>query len=329
MGMTLANLATSLGEPQVMTKAAILDVIRWSRILNFLPFENVNKLILEVEKVQRLPDAGGFRKFNGAYNEGGAAETYKVFEALKMFGEDFTVDRWTPKEEVQKQIQMKLKSYSLAFNDQFINGDSAVNADAWDGLRKKVTAMQARQTLWFAASNAAGLDATANAVSARKFFATLTRGVRRCNGGKCDLIVANEAFIDGLTRSAMLLQASGNYLNTTRDALDRKITTWNDIPIVDIGLKKDQSTEIITSTEVGGDSTANTTSVYFMSFDMLDGIYGAQMEPFRFYDPLNGAEMETKPAKMYRVDWPHTVVSFGNFGIVRARNLKAPDSWTE
>jgi hypothetical protein len=110
--------------------------------------------------------------------------------------------------------------------------------------------------------------------------------------------------------------------------LGREILTFKGKPLFDVGFKADQTTEIITDTEVGGDSSANTSSIYFCSFDKQEGVYGIQLDTLKFYDPLNGGEMESKPSKMKRIDWWNGLASFGSHGITRMRNIKAAGSWT-
>ncbi|MFX7690393.1 hypothetical protein ABTJ45_20420, partial [Acinetobacter baumannii] len=63
---------------------------------------------------------------------------------LKIFGGKFDIDRVVASingliDEVQFQLQQKVKATRALFHDTFINGDSAVDANAFDGIDKAVT----------------------------------------------------------------------------------------------------------------------------------------------------------------------------------------------
>ena len=128
---------------------------------------------------------------------------------------------------------------------------------------------------------------------------------------------------------ARYIQASGGaFLDVTKDSFDRDIPTYRGVPIIDMGYKKDQSTEIITNTETAGDAGADATSVYAVSFDEREGLTGIQLSPPEFYDPLGGGESESKPVKKKRLDWWVGLASYGSYGIVRGRNVEGAVNWT-
>ena len=198
-----------------------------------------------------------------------------------------------------------------------------------EGLKKRVANMPSRQTqYWTSTTTAAPLDPTASAANARRFFDVFDKGVLYCNAGQADAIYCNQDFIWGMGKAARYMQTQGNFLAVTKDSLEREVITWKGIPLVDMGFKRDQSTEVITNTETAGDSGADSTSVYIVSHNTEEGVYGIQINNFDAYDPLNGGEMESKPSKLRRIDWWNGIASFGSYGAVRLRNLAAPSSWT-
>jgi hypothetical protein len=96
-------------------------------------------------------------------------------------------------------------------------------------------------------------------------------------------------------------------------------------PIVDVGLKADQSTEIIANTEgTGGAST----SVYIARWDATDGAIGVQKAPIGVYDPLEGREMESLPAHLLRCDWGCMIVPRSDYCIARIGGIANPANWT-
>jgi hypothetical protein len=223
---------------------------------------------------------------------------------------------------------MKIKALTYDWKNCFINGDHATDENQFEGLKKRVAAMPTRQTIYAASSSSAGLDPTASAANARAYLDKFDEAWYKCNSGNVSAIFCNEGQKYGLARVMRYLQTAGNFLSTTTDVLGREILTFKGKPLFDVGFKADQTTEIITDTEVGGDSSANTSSIYFCSFDKQEGVYGIQLDTLKFYDPLNGGEMESKPSKMKRIDWWNGLASFGSHGITRMRNIKAAGSWT-
>jgi hypothetical protein len=331
-GITLAQLAQVTTDP--LTKFVALKILRDSPVMQGLPFENISSLTVQAQWWETLPTGGAWRSLNEGYSSAEDGQIGEGQEALFGFGGDITFDRILEqvknvvKDPIQLQQEGKLKSMTLDWNNVFINGDPATDPKQFAGLKKRVAALPARQTVYFAASNAAGLNPTNSAALAMSFFNKLEDCWHYCNGGQVSQIITNEAVILGLARAQRYAQTAGNFLDVTQDTLGRDLYTWRGKPLLDMGTKKDMSTEIITLTETGGDSGANTTSMYFVSENMDDGLYGIQLNPLSVYDPLNGGEMEAKPSKLRRVDWWNGLANFGRYCIVRGRNLLAPASWT-
>lgn len=331
-GITLAQLAQVEKDP--MAKFMELKILRDSKVMSFLPFENINTLRVGASWWETLPTGGTWRSLNEGYSSYEDGQLGEGQEALFGFGGDITFDRLleklgnTIKDPIQLQIEGRLKSMTIDWNNTFINGDPATNVKQFTGLKKRVANLPTRQTVYFAGSTSAPLDPTNSAANARAFFDKLDEMWTYCNAGMIDLIVCNEAVKLGFGRVHRYMQSAGAYLDTTKDVIGREFLTWKGKPLIDMGLLKDASTEIITNTEVAGDAGADSTSVYFVSLNTDDGLYGIQIEPLKVYDPLAGGEMESKPSKLRRVDWWNGLANFGRYCIVRGRNLAAPSSWT-
>jgi hypothetical protein len=331
MAITLAQLAKLETNP--LRKGVIMNIIRDAQLMDEFPFENVGSLKTVAVRNTKLPSVG-WRRLNEGFTTSETGDAEQVWESLFGFGGDITYDRILPKlqnmieDPVIYQTKLKVKALAYDWKDKFINGDHASDEDAIEGLKKRVSVMPSRQTVYFAGAAAAPLDPTASAALARSFFDKLDEAFQYCNVGQVNAIFCNEAVKLGLGRAARYLQTAGNFLDVTKDSLDRSIVTFRGVPLYVMGVKADQTTEIITNTEVAGDSGADSTSVYFASYNMEQGITGIQLSDIEVYDPLGGGEMESTPAKMMRIDWWNGLAGFGSYGIVRARNLAAPSSWT-
>lgn len=331
MAVTLAHLAKI--ETESLKKAVLINLLRWMKVTEILPFENVDALTTIAVRWQTLPDVA-----NRAINQGYTAsegDTEQVYESVYAFGGDINFDRVfekvknTIKPMKQLQIEMKLAAMALHFNNLFINGDHASDPLGLEGLKKRIDSYPSRQTVYFATSSGAGLDPTASVANGRAFFDKAEELCYVTNSGQVGALFMNEKLMYGFGRVARYIQASGgNFLDVTKDSFERVIPTFKGARMIDMGLKKDQFTEIITNTEAGGDSTANTTSIYAASFNMEQGITGIQLSDLEQYDPLNGGEQESLPAKLYRLEWWCGLAGFGSYGVARGRNLKGANGWT-
>jgi len=333
MAITLAQLAQVETDP--MKKFIQLNILRECRIMEILPFENVDSLQVSAQWWETLPTGGYWRSLNEGFSSSEDGQLGEGVEALFGFGTAITFDSLLEKiknvvrDPVQVQVEGKLKSMSIDYNYTFINGDPAVEPKQFAGLKKRVAALPSRQTVYFTSStSAAPLDPTGSAANGRRFFDMLETAKRYTNASQVDAILCNEDFIIGLGRAARFMQTQGNFLDVTKDTFDREIVTWHGIPLTDMGLKKDMTTEVIPTTETAGDGGADSMSVYFVSFNMDEGVHGIQLNDMTVYDPLNGGEMESKPSKLKRVDWWNGLATFGRYGITRLRNLERLADWT-
>lgn len=142
-----------------------------------------------------------------------------------------------------------------------------------------------------------------------------------------------QKFVEGATHvfcnetSWLLLGRVARRLNLYQQITDALGRTWDTIgglPFIDVGVKGDQSTEIITDTEDPGDGGNDSSSLYVVRMDDDDGLTGIQLagtSPVA-YDPLTGGEMESQPAMLRRIDWPVGLYNLSNRCICRVKGFK-------
>lgn len=332
-GITLAQLTQIERTPE--KKYIMLQLLREAKVMQRLPFENVSGLTVQAMWWEQLPDGGTFRSLNEGYTSAENGQLGDGTEAVFAFGGDVTYDRVLELiknvvgDPVKMQVDARLKVIGLNWNNQFINGDVAADPKGFNGIKKRIAGMPARQTIWAAGSTSAPFDPTASAANARSFMNMFNLAWRRTNGGNVDDILCNEDFIVGFSRVLALMQSSGNFLATTKDQFGREELTYRGATFTDMGLLKDQATEVISNTEVAGDGGADSMSVYFVSYNKDQGIYGIQLNPLKAYQPLGTGEMESKPSKLWRIDWWNGLASFGKYGMTRLRNIERLADWTE
>lgn len=333
MSYTLAQLAKI--ETQALRKGVIQTILRYSSLMETVPWENVNSLSNIAVRWETLPTVA-FRKINAGYtpNEG---DTSQIWESVYGFGGEIKFDRVFDKisntivDPKVQQTEMKLKAMALTFNDYFINGDHASDPDGFEGLKKRVASMPTRQTVYFAGTGAAAaLDPTASIANARVFVNKWEECHYKCNRGQVSAILMNEGMYYGF---AQVLRYAGTnagvgFMDITKDSFDREIVTYRGAPFIDVGYKVDMSTEIITDAETADDSGTDATSVYFVSFASDEGLTGIQLSDMEVYDPLSGGEQESTPTTLLRIDWWLGLANFGKYGIVRAHNLEGASNWT-
>lgn len=333
MAYTVAQLAKL--ETQVFKKAVLMNILRAAKVMEVLPFENVSSLTNLAVRWRTLPAGIAFRKIGAGYTEDTTGDTEQVWEAVYGFGGELKFDRVFEKitntivDPKVQQTQMKLKALALKFNEYFIDGDHASDADGFEGLKKRVSLMPSRQSVYFAGASSAALDPKASIANARTFVDKWEECWYKCQGGNVSAILTNEGMIYGFGQVLRYIgtNAGVGMLDTTKDSFERTFVTYKGVPLIDMGLKADQSTEIITDTETAGDAGADATSLYFVSFGGDEGLTGIQLSNLEAYDPLNGGEMESVPATQYRIDWWCGLANFGSYSIVRGRNVEGASQW--
>jgi hypothetical protein len=298
-----------------LKKGFIADLLRYSDLLRMVPFTDEQALQVNGHRWQTLPSSG-FRKYGGGYSES-TGTTEPVSETLALLGGDIKVDKIGAAKEIALQSRMKAKSVAFTFNYNFINGDHASDPDAFEGLKKRVSNMPARMTIDLASAGDS-LKVLADSASRQSFLDALHEAIKYVDGA--DAFMVNETTWLGLGK---VLRREG-LLEQFTDAYGKTWDAFAGVPFVDVGLKADKSTEIITSTEDPGDGGNDATSIYVANFDTVEGLHGIQLEGtgMNVYDPLNGSEMESGPQYLRRVDWPVGLFNLSQYCIARIKGFK-------
>lgn len=320
-------------EKHELRAGIMMNLLRSGPILNYLSFENVTAFTSIALRWTKLPDVA-FRRVNSGYTTS-EGDVEQVYESVYGFGGDMEIDRVFDKVKGSMVkdprtllIEMKTKSMALQFNNYFINGDHATDPDGFEGLKKRISNMPSRQTVRASATTDV-LDPTASAANARRFLDKLEEAMYKANSGDVNVILANEGMVWGFGRALRYLGTAGmGLLDMTQDGFGREFMAYKGAPILDMGLLADQTTEVISAAETADDGGADATSMYFVPFNMEQGIYGIQLGEMEIYDPLDGAEQATKPTRLIRVEWWCGLAGFGSYGPTRLYNIETPANWT-
>lgn len=208
-----------------------------------------------------------FRAINAEYTPQTVDKERHTVE-LKVFGGAFEVDRVIASmggiiNEVTLQSAQKVKAAKALFNDTVINGDSATDANAFDGLEKALAGSSTELTPTAAIdlSTSQAID-----INYKSFLDTLDEFLMGLDG-RPSAILGNKkliAKIRGIARRA------GAYTET-KDDFGRGISSYDGVPLVDLGEKAGGNEPV-----VGIDANAGTTSLYVVRMG-LDGFHAVSM----------------------------------------------------
>ena len=284
MAMTLLE-ASKINDGEVVRNAVIEMFARNSDVLAALPFMDIQGGSYAYTQEGSLPGVA-FRGVNEAYDESVGVLNPQV-EVLRIAGGDLDVDMAILDmngEQVRTTHEAaKVKALSLYLTKKIIKGDSSTDVREFDGLQNRITGSQliaAGSTNGGDPLSLAKLDEAIDAVDSPTHLIMSKAMKRRITAAARDTSV-------------------GGYISYTVDAFGRKVTNYNDLPIL-IADYDDTGARILAFDEVGpGGSTATATSIYVVSFgeNMLTGLQNGIMKV------RDLGELDSKPVKRTRVEW--------------------------
>lgn len=200
---------------------------------------------------------------------------------LKIFGGTFQIDRIIAGmggiiSEVQLQMEQKIKAAQALFNDTVINGDSAVDATAFDGLEKALTGSSTE----FDPGTAIDLSTSAAVDTNYKVFLDVLDEFLMGLNGTPSAIMGNLKLIAKIRACA---RRSGAY-TTTRDDFGGQVESYNGIPLIDLGAKAGTNNPVV---PVSTGATPGLTSLYAvrLGLDAFHGVSMAGQPPVRTWLP--------------------------------------------
>lgn len=272
-----------------------------SYVLDRLAFETIEGTAYKYFTESALPGAE-FRAVNASYAESTGTVT-SATEGLTILGGDADVDRFlqlTRSDLIDQratQVEMKARSIAHKFNDTFINGNTGVDANSFNGLKTRLTGGQV------ISMGTNGAQINTDSTTRQAFFDQLDNLIGLVPG--VDVLLTN-AQVLARFRSAARRETMSQ---TTVDSLGRTVDAYNGIPIVDIGNKAD-GTPIIPATETQGTST-DASSIYAVHFGAGapdQGVVGLTNGGVQTFDL---GQLETKPVFRTRIEWFVGLALFG------------------
>jgi hypothetical protein len=292
--MALTLLEAEKYSTDVLRRGVIEVFARNSAVFELLPFMEIagNSYAYNVEET--LPGIA-FRGVNEGYVES-AGVINQSSEKLTILGGDVDVDRYLAQtrgniNDIRAiQTEMKSKALSLEWTRTFFKGDSGANANAFDGLEKRVTGNQVIQA--GGQVTLALLDELIDAVEGEPDVLFMSKGMRRQIKG--------------------LLQASVHYIESGEDSFGRPVTTYGGIPIRVI--ETDGAGQEI----LGFDETDGTASIYAVKFGADQYVSGLRNGTVNVRDL---GEIDAKPVFRTRIEFYSGLAVFHPRSVARLAGI--------
>src|SRR5665647_1983768 len=279
----MITLAQAKLNTQDAIQAGVIDEFRKSSfILDNMTFDdavspgtNGATLTYGYTRLVTQPTAA-FREINTDYIPQEVTKKRYTTE-LKVFGGSFQIDRIIANtgglvDEVNLQVQQKVKGARALFHDTIINGDSALDANSFDGLNKAITGSSTEYNV------ASSIDlSTSSALDTNyKQFLDLVDEFLSNLDGKPSFLGGNSKLI---TKIKAVARRAG-YLTQSEDAFGRKVDNYDGIVLIDLGAKVGSNNPVVSIIDTrkpnGTDTVTGLTDLYAARLS-LDGFHAVSL----------------------------------------------------
>ena len=249
------SLADYAAEPNPLVAGVVNILRKESKVMDILPFVDTGSLSIKVIREGGMP-ALSWRNIGADHGSAKATKPDEVTENAYSIGNEVDVDKVYVKDTSARlydprtyQQKMVVKSIARNFSEKFILGlptDQKNPVGLWWRTGNDLAASQCIN-----ANVDISADCGTMAASTQTFIdaldALLYSVTDNLEGGAGVYVVCNDTL---LMRINSLFRQSG-LLATTQDALGRKFVEYKGATFIDMGLKADEATRIITNVESG------------------------------------------------------------------------------
>lgn len=302
MAVTLLEAAKSVNNE---LRQAIIELYAMSHpLLDAMRFDDISGNSISYNREDTLPGIG-FRGVNEAYTESTGVINPQT-ERLVIAGGDLDVDKFIIRtvgpgqRGVQESMKVKHLAHKWAYT--FIKGDAETDPKEFDGLQNRIAGNQliaAGSTSGGDALSLAKLDELMDAVDDPTHL-LMSKAMRR-----------------RLTAAARSTSVGG-YVTYDKDAFGRRVTQYNDVPILVMdGNNQYYATLAFNEANPGGGSSVGT-SIYAVEIrdGMLSGIQNGTMEV------TDLGELQTKPCMRTRIEWYSAFAIWNPRSVARLYGIK-------
>ena len=295
MALTLAEAAKLSND--LLLAGVIESIIKESPVLQTLPFVEITGNGLTYNRENVAPTAAFFA-VGDAWTESMPTFT-QVTTSLTILGGDADVDNYlkATRSNIQDMeaavVELKAKAVRDKFEDTFINGDTATDTNAFDGIDKATVAGQT--------------------VSMGTNGATLTLDkldslIDTVKGGKPDILLISRR---SRRKLGALSRATGSgLLETDRDEFGRMVQFYDGIPV--------EINDYISDTQTVGSST-DCSTIHATQFG--EGALVGLTSPGGLQVERVGS-LETKDATRTRVKWYVSIALFNTLTLAKLTGVR-------
>lgn len=312
MALSLSDAAVA--SQNDLQRGVIEVFVNESVILDRIPLLEIEGNAYAYNKEATLPGVE-FRAVNAAYTES-TGTIVQATESLVILGGDADVDRFIQQTRSnlndQRAIQtaLKVKAAVRKFQDTFFNGDTGVDANSFDGLKKRLTGSQVID----AATNGLPVVGTTSA-DRQTFLDKLDELIAAVPGGP-DALYANAAIIQKIMSA---LRRENIYVENVGA---KQEPSYQGIPLIDagkVGTTVGGQTNIIPQNETQGSSNV-ASSIYAVKWSgsEADNGVGGLTNGGVMVDDLG--MIDAKPVYRTRVEFFCGVATWG-LGAARLRGV--------
>lgn len=255
-----------------------------SQLIAAIPFENVQGGGYRYDLRASAPGIA-FRGINETYTSS-IGVLNPQFEPLFVAGGHFDVDtallRMYGRGRKAREVAAQVQAAAAFWTKTFFVGDSTVNPRVPDGMMVRLRGNQV-------------MDAGATAGGAALSLLTLDTAISRVRN-PTHLAMPTKLRLR-FTEAARDKDVSG-IIGFTTDQFGQQVTTYNGIPIIDVG-QDETGTDILGFNEAAASGSNTATSLYVLSL-RVGNLWGIQNAPMEVRDL---GELQSEPKERVRVEW--------------------------
>lgn len=306
MALTLAEIQKIETDPLKLT--IFNPFLMESDLMQMIPWESIGTLSTRIVRYQDLP-SWGYRKLNEGFAESTGHFEQKM-ETLALGGLDIDTDMNLARasnniaDARTTMSTMAMMSAAYQFNWKFIAGNPVSDPEEFKGIRIRVDDLYAENYTdqKFAGSNTS--TGILNSETTRfNFLQDVDKLIYAIAQHSPSALLMNKKLLLAFRSCLIRLKL----LNQAQDMFGRVIDMYGQVRLIDIGVRDDQTTEIIRNDETSaGAATGGTSNMYTSMYAIKLGVggmfWGIQQYPMEVRDL---GEIPSKPVYRTRIDWPH------------------------
>jgi len=306
MSLTLVEAAKLMANGGETIRAGVISMFAQSSdLLRVLPFQDIQGNAYQYNREGSLP-AVAFRGVNESYTPS-TGVINPLTEALRISGGELDVDTFLTKTGGPgirgTHENLKVKALAAEMTRVLIKGDSTSNPREFDGLQARIS-LTGTQLV-----NAGSTDG-GDALSLAKLDELIDLVPDATH------LIMNKAMRRRLMQAARLYTVGG-FVTYDLNEFGRRLTVYNDIPIL-VAYSENDGTDPLAFDEAGsGGSTATCTSIYAAHFGpgYVTGIQNGPM------DVRDLGELDAEPKYRTRVEWFAGLVVEHGRAVARLRGI--------